>query len=198
MFRFLVAVMLCMTASSLAPSAHADDTLPARAVQSRLNTERHELTLSTGLLPMDAFEKGLTVGGSYTWHFSDLLAWEAVNYQHSFPLETALRDELRLFDLEPTPFERVERFVTSNLVFKPVYFKGAWLNDGLAFGEFFALAGGGYGWLTRSSRAVVDVGVGVRFYTGDHLSVRFDLRELLFVTRDDIHDELWLGLGISL
>lgn len=193
MSRWLAGLLLTgLTGSALAEG------LPARAVQNRRHTQTHELHVAFGALPMDAFEKGLTVGGGYTWHFSDLLAWEAAHYTYSFAAETDLRDELRVFDLEPTPFERVESFVTSNLVFKPVYFKGAWLNDGLAFGEFFALAGGGYGWLTRSSRPVVDFGLGVRFYAGELLSVRFDIREVLFITEDDVHDELWLGLGISL
>ncbi|MCA9547069.1 MAG: outer membrane beta-barrel domain-containing protein [Myxococcales bacterium] len=179
--------------------AHADDAaLPSMAVQNRVRGHTHEFSFAAGLLPMDAFEKGLTLSGGYTWHFHDLWAWEALQYTYSFPLETDLRGELRTFDLQPTPFERVEAFATTNLVFKPVYWKGAWLNDGLAFGEFFGVIGGGYGWLTRSRRPVVDAGVGVRLYAGEWLSVRFDIRELLFITEDDVHDELWLGLGFSI
>ena len=189
--------LLFLTAA-LAAGPAAAASLPGQAVQNRAYRLTHELSVAAGLLPMDAFEKGVTASGSYTWHFSEVWAWEVVQYQHAFGFQTDLRDELRTFDLQPTPFERVERFATTNLVFKPVYFKGAVLGDALTFGEFFGVVGGGYGWLTRSKRPVADVGVGTRFFVSEWFSVRLDVRELLFITEDDVHDELWIGLGLSL
>jgi outer membrane beta-barrel protein len=189
---------LILLALTVAASPAAAASLPGQAVQNRAYRLTHELSVAAGLLPMDAFEKGVTASGSYTWHFSEAWAWEVVQYHHSFGFQTDLRDELRTFDLQPTPFERVERFATTNLVFKPVYFKGAVLGDSLTFGEFFGVVGGGYGWLTRSKRPVADVGVGTRFCVSEWFSVRLDVRELLFITEDDVHDELWIGLGLSL
>ena len=179
-------------------SAIADTVLPSLAVQNRKYTASHEFVVSAGLLPLDAFEKGFTLSGSYTLHFSDLWAWEVGQFFYSFPMETELEAELKAFDLKPTPFERVEQFVTSNVLFKPLYWKGAWLNDALGYGEFYLVAGGGYGWLTRSQRPAISGGLGVRLYITELVSVRMDVRDVAFVSDIDTQNELWIGLGVSL
>ena len=178
--------------------AMAADSLPALAVQNRKYSDRHEFSGAVGLLPLDAFTKGVTFSGAYTLHFTDVLAWEVVQFFYSLPMETTLQDELRAFDLQPTPFERVEQYVTTNFVFKPLYWKGAWLNENLSYGEYMLLLGGGYGWMTRTQRAVVDVGLATRIYASEMVSFRLDVRGLAFVSSDDVQNELWLGLGISL
>jgi outer membrane beta-barrel protein len=178
--------------------AMAADSLPALAVQNRKYTDRHEFTGAVGLLPLDAFTKGVTFSGAYTLHFTDVLAWEVVQFFYSLPMETTLQDELRAFDLQPTPFERVEQYVTTNFVFKPLYWKGAWLNENLSYGEYMLLLGGGYGWMTRTQRAVINVGLATRIYASEMVSFRLDVRGLAFANADDVQNELWLGLGISL
>ncbi len=187
-------LLLIMTAM---PSL-ADDALPSLAVQNRKYTERHEFTAAFGTLPLDAFTKGITFSGGYTLHFNDVWAWEVGQFFYSLPSDTDLESELRAFDIKPTPFERAEQFVTSNIVFKPLYWKGAWLNDSLTYGEFFMVAGGGYGWLTRTARPAVDAGVGARVYVNSFTSVRVDVRHLSFFNDADVQNELWLGLGLSL
>jgi outer membrane beta-barrel protein len=179
-------------------AAAAESVLPSVAVQNRKYTHTHEFTVSVGTLPMDAFTKGVTASGAYTLHFNDTLAWEVGQFFYSVGVDTELEAELLAFDLKPTPFERVEQFVTSNVVFKPLYWKGAWLNDGLGYGEFFLVGGGGYGWLTRTQRPVVNLGLGFRVYLHELVSVKFDLRHLSFIAETDTQNELWLGLGISL
>ncbi|MCB9548358.1 MAG: outer membrane beta-barrel domain-containing protein [Myxococcales bacterium] len=181
-----------------AASARAEAPLPARAVQNRAHTQTHEFTVAVGTLPLDAFRKGLTLSGGYTLHFSDRWAWEAVQYTYSYPISTDLEDELRAYDLRPTPFERLESYVATNVVLKPLYFKGAWFNEHLTYGELLLLAGGGYGWLTRTQRPMVDVGVATRVYATDWVSLRLDVRGLSFFNADDLHNELWIGLGASL
>lgn len=192
-----VQMMLALTVG-LPAVASAQGELPSLAVQNRKYTDTHEFTLTAGSLPIDAFEKGLTLSGAYTLHFSDTIAWEVVQYYYSFGVDTDLKDELKAFDLQATPFERVEQFVTTNFVFKPLYWKGAWLNDALTYGEFLIFAGGGYGWLTNTQRPVIDVGVGARVYASEWVSFRLDVRGLAFVNADDSQNELWIGLGVSL
>jgi outer membrane beta-barrel protein len=153
-----------------------------------------------GVLPMDAFEKGMTFTGAYTLHFNDLLAWEIGQFTYSYRIKTNLYDDLK--DLQqptaPTPFETVKYFVTSSLVFKPVYLKMAALNSGVAFGEMFFIAGGGYGWLTITGRPIVNFGAGMRVYAGSYVSFRIDIRDYMFLSTDDVKNELWVALGISL
>ena len=54
----------------------------------------------------------MTASGSYTLHFNDLFAWEVAQFFYSFGVDTDLENELLAFDLKPTPFERVEQYVT--------------------------------------------------------------------------------------
>jgi len=172
-------------------------------VQNRKNFGTHEFGVALGTLPLDAFTKGLTVSGAYTLHFTEHIGWEVAQFTYSFPVDTALHDELNAFDLQPTPFEILEYFVMTNFLFKPVYWKGSWMNSNLIYGELFFLAGGGYGWFTRSSRPGVDIGAGFRVYGTSLVSIRFDARYMFYFddtifTDFNVMDELWVGLGGSL
>ncbi len=195
------AVALCLLFPS-AGFAQAED-YAAKVVQNRKFDPTHEFGVNLGWLPLDAFTKGISVSGQYTLHFSESWAWEVVQFFYSFQYDTSLADELEDFDLAPTPFEIVDFFVTSNAVWKPLYWKGSWLNDTLTYGEIFFVAGGGYGWLTRSARPAFDAGGGFRIYAGPLFSFRFDMRYLMFIGDNifedfDVKDELWLGIGTSI
>ena len=173
------------------------------AVQKRLYTQTGEFSLFAGILPLDAFTKGLTLSGAYTQHFSDLIGWEIVHVYYSFHLHTELWDDLEVYELQPTPFEVLEHtLITTNLMIKPLYWKGSWLNRSLFHGEMYLLAGGGYGWFTRSRRVAIDLGLGIRFYASRVFSFRLEVRHHIFFKSSifeelDLHHELWTGLGVS-
>ena len=194
----LVLLLGLIVSSGVDRVVYAKGGIPQVVVQNRAPVDTYEWSLSAGSLPLDAFKKGITASGSLTLHKNHRWAWEAIQYTYSFEYTTALEDELKAFKLQATPFERVESYVTSNLVFKPLYWKGAWLNNAMSYGELFFVAGGGYGWLTQTSRPVVDGGLGVRLFHGNGLSTRLDIRWLTFFNADDVQNELWVGLGISL
>jgi outer membrane beta-barrel protein len=159
----------------------------------------HEFGAWVGTLPLDAFEKGLTFTGAYSIHFTDFIAWEVGQYTYSQRIEMDLKDELQnVCGAKATEFEVVKYFATSSLVLKPLYGKFALLNRRLLFGEIFILAGGGYGWMTLTSRPVADVGAGIRIYAGSYVSFRFDFRDYMFINADDFHNEIWIALGMSL
>jgi outer membrane beta-barrel protein len=201
-----MAVTLALPTASAQAQEDVDDeeigpSYSAMVVQNRKYDPTHEFSATLGLLPLDAFTKGLTLSGSYTLHFSQLVAWEIVQFSYSFPLDTDLKDELDAFDLRPTPFEVLNYYATTNFVWKPLYWKGSWLNDSLIYGEMFLTVGGGYGWFTRSGRPGLDLGVGFRIFGSELLSFRLDTRYLMFFSdfeQFDIKDELWIGLGTSL
>ncbi len=177
------------------------DSYAARAVQNRHYQGTHEITAFVGILPLDAFTKGVSFGGAYTLHLTDEIGWEVINYLYSVPFDTDLRDQLDPFDLEPTPFEVLEHLITTNLVFKPIYWKGSLLGDSIVYGEIAFVAGGGVGWFTRSQRVVVDYGISLRLYLARWLSIRLDVRHDMFFS-DSIDNlrldhELWTAFGIS-
>ncbi len=108
----------------------------------------HELTASLGALPMDAFTKGMTLQGSYSYHFTHLLAWEVLSGLWSFNFDTDLEQELKeRFDVQPTELGQLRWIINSSLVVKPLYGKFALANDKLFTAEMFFVLGyalGGY------------------------------------------------------
>jgi outer membrane beta-barrel protein len=195
---------LCLVAIGLAPArADAQDArgYSSTAVQNRIHGGDYEITLYGGILPLDAFEKGATLGGAFAIHFSELIGWEVANYIHSFTFDTDLRDQLRAFELSPTPFEVAQDIILTNLLIKPVYWKGAFLNQDLIYGEFMFVVGGGYAFFTQSNRFTIDVGLINRLYLTEWLSLKLDTRYLAFFRNSvfdfDIQDEVWISLGVS-
>ena len=187
-------------------TAQDDDGLrpySALVVQERQYFQRNELSGTVGLLPLDAFTRAVTVSGAYTLHFSELIGWEVVQFHYSFQFDTRLRGQLEALDIHPSPFEVLDYYLTSNLVFKPLYWKGSWLNDNLVRGEWNFNIGGAYGWYTRSQRPGLSVGTGVRLYFNERISTRLDVRYLVFPDDqffEDLtyKDELSIALGMSL
>src|SRR5512146_1209430 len=80
------------------------------AVQSRLFRLGGELDFAAGILPMNAFQKGLTIGGSFTYHFNNAVAWEVINGAYVWKkLDTDLRSELlENFNVKPTDLSSID------------------------------------------------------------------------------------------
>ena len=198
----VIRVSLVVLALGILPfSAMAEDDeqgLSTLAVQNRVHTMMHEFGVAIGTLPIDAFTKGLTFTGAYTLHFNDLWAWEIGEFTYSYHIDTNLREELEEVEYQPTEFEVVKFFVTTNIIVKPLYGKLAVLNRALIYGEIFFTVGGGWGWLSVTDRPIVDFGAGMRLYAGKYVSFRADVRDYMFVTKDDVQNELWLGASICL
>src|SRR5512146_675220 len=95
------------------------------AVQSRLFRLGGELDFAAGILPMNAFSKGLTIGGSFTYHFNNALGWEIINGAYVWKqLGTGLRTELEEnFSAKPTDMSAIDMILSSSLVLKPFYGK---------------------------------------------------------------------------
>ncbi len=201
----MIAPLLCLLGPPTMAKAQTETVgVQPVAVQNRQHVHRHEFSGFVGVLPLDAFTKGLTASASYTLHFDPLRAWEVVHFGYSFPFDTHLRDDLEALDIAPTTFEVLRLFVTSNFIYKPVYWKGALHNRRLLHGEIFLAGGGGWGLMTRSGRPALDAGLGMRLFASEQVSFRMDIRAIsLFAYTHEhrdlqLHNELWLGLGISL
>ncbi|MBN2529304.1 MAG: outer membrane beta-barrel domain-containing protein [Deltaproteobacteria bacterium] len=195
---FILSVCTASVGAEARETAHQE--LSSLGVQNRAYSLRHEFTGWVGTIPLDAFKKGLTFTGAYTLHFNDVLAWEVGQFTYSYRIETELNEDLEnlVQPAAPTPFEVVQYFATSSFVFKPIYMKMAVLNSRVVYGELFLLAGGGYGKMTITKRPVVDYGGGARVYIGKYFSVRLDVRNYMFLNKDDVNNELWVALGASI
>ena len=172
-------------------------------VQNRQYDPTHEFGVGLGLLPLDAFTKGVALSGSYTLHFNEAVAWEVGQFVYSLQYDTDLKQDLGAFDLRPTPFEALDYYVSSSVVLKPLYWKGAFFNSSLLHGEMLLSLGGAYGWFTRSTRPGVTVGGAVRLWGTELVSVRLDARYLMFfndavLENFETKDELWVSIGTAL
>jgi len=151
------------------------------AIQERQYRMHHELLLGVGVLPDDAFYKGLTGTVSYTYHFSDSFAWQVGRGTYSYNVQTSLRRQLeRDFNTSPNAAafqDQVQWMVGSDLVWSPLYGKMAFLNQSVLHIEAFLLGGGTVVKLDRDGgfRPAVNVGLGLRLFTGKTLSLRLDV-----------------------
>ncbi len=193
---FLVPTLLLLPAL-----ARAEDEAPTYAIQNREFRAMHEIDLSIGILPLNAFEKGLTVGGSYTFHFTDFWGWEIADFNYSFNLDTDLKTQLlQNFSVQPTQISSLNYMISSNLVLKPLYGKFAWANHSVVHAELSALLGPAVARYINPGafRPGLDIGIYIRLYLARNLSVRFDVREYLFANFPSIANELDLMLSLAI
>ncbi len=202
--RFVMcAAGLAAVFSTVAAAQDEEQTYSTLAVQNRAYDSTHEFGAHLGILPLDAFTKGATVSGTYTIHFTHLLAWEVLHGLKSFHFDSDLAGDLEQLSVAPTPFEVLDWFVTSNLLIKPIYWKGSWFNKSVVRGEIMFALGGGYANYTRTGRALVDLGMVFRVYLNKLFSLRLDARHHI-IFEDSIFSgfnldhELWIALGTSL
>ncbi|MGF1511739.1 MAG: outer membrane beta-barrel domain-containing protein [Myxococcota bacterium] len=180
----LSSLVLAMTSNASIARAGIEDQLNSGeiiAVDERPYRLVHEFSVSTGVIPNDAFFVGISLGGAYTLHLSDIWAWEAVNFQYSANISTNLEDELLdSFEVQPELEPRLQYLLTTSAIVSPFFGKQAVLNRDVVFqGVYFALGGGVANFSgddENSFRPQAQFGPGVRFFFGQVVSARLDLR----------------------
>jgi outer membrane beta-barrel protein len=196
---------LALTLAGAAP-AFADQELDEEqvatyAVQSRLFKLGGELNVAAGLLPINAFNKGLTIGGSFTYHFSNAWAWEVINGSYVYKqLDTGLKTELLdNFDVQPTDIAALDLMMSSSLVLKPFYGKLAVFNRRVIHAEVSVPFGITLGRYTNPQTYLPGPNLGaiVRVYMGPHTSLRIDVRENILFNHWHTRNELHVSLGLS-
>ncbi len=199
-----VLLIVAMIQMTLVTVAHASDDERAAtfAVQNRKFKLGHELNVEVGVLPLNAFTKGITIGGGYTYHFTDVLAWEVAQFYYSFGADTDLKKTLQEnFNpmVQPTTFETVNYFGSSNLVIKPMYGKYSLFNRWVVHSEFFLALGPAFAKYNDPAvfRGGFDAGIGFRLHLVQHVSIRLDLRDYTFFQGATPKSELYIALGIA-
>jgi outer membrane beta-barrel protein len=174
--RALVVVALLLAQVAFAQLEELENPGTVSAVQDRAYRMQHELNLSVGVLPLDAFYKGLYAQVGYTVHFSDYFAWQAGRGAYSYAAKTGLREQLeRDFGVLPTAFEEVQFFVGSDVMWKPFYGKLTVLNKSVVHGEVFFLLGASLFKFTNAFRPAVNIGGGGRVFVSKWVSFRLDV-----------------------
>jgi outer membrane beta-barrel protein len=181
------------------------------AIQRKSSVLKHEIHGAVGVLPMDAFYKGVAVGGGYTYHFSHHFAWEVAQFLTSFNIDTGLKDELQTaFAVEPTSFREVSFIANSNVVFTPLYGKMSLMNRTVVRMECYLTAGPGIARYTLYERAgasgyqeqdkyyfSANYGIGLRFFVSRQFAVRLDIRDYVNFVEDGVDHAAYFGLALG-
>jgi outer membrane beta-barrel protein len=169
----LTLILALLAAPALAASD--EDTGSVVSVQNREYRMNHELTVGAGFLPLDAFYKGVTARVGYTYHFNDHFGWQVGRASLSKNISTGLRKQLeRDFGLLTTDYSEVEWVVGSDLVWTPLYGKTTFMNMALLYLELYVVAGGSGVKIQSGVQPAVDVGMGLRFFATERVSLRIE------------------------
>ncbi|MCB0391734.1 MAG: outer membrane beta-barrel domain-containing protein [Bdellovibrionales bacterium] len=153
---------------------------------------KKDFTLHAGFLPSDAFNKGYTIGLSYTHFFNSYMAWEVLNATYSFNSGTQLKDDVNSIPKITLVNSGVEDFLdyityfaTTNFVYTPIYSKNLLFNDSIVHGETsFVIGGGAVAFENAKTRFLMNAGLYLRFFTGKSTSLKFDFRNNLYMRED--------------
>lgn len=188
---------------SLSTAASAQDAGKLFAIQQRKYQLNHELLLGGMVEPQDAFSKGVALEAAYIWHFTDLWSWEMLRGGYLAQLDTGLKTQLlRDFGTDPTQFESLQYYASSSLTYAPLYGKFALRNSSIVHAEAFLNFGAAFGRFTNSYQAGPELGLGARVFLSQALSLRFDVRDAIFLRRKQngglTNQALFLSFGLSI
>jgi outer membrane beta-barrel protein len=208
-FPFLPTTLSALAAFWLVgPNAYAQDEVDEEqvasyAVQSRLFRLGGELTVAAGFLPVNAFNKGLTVGGSFTYHISNSWAWEVIHGAYVYKqLDTGLKKELLdNFNAKPTEISALDYVISTNVLLKPFYGKLAVFNRRVIHLEVSVPFGAAFSRYINPQAYLpgVDAGLIFRIFVSPHVSFCLDVRDYVFFhpwdtknwnTRQEVHVSL--------
>lgn len=184
MQRALVGLCLLIPALAAAQVEDLENPGTVSAIQDRVYRMQHEIDLSVGVLPLDAFTKGLYAQVGYTAHFTDTFAWQVARAGYSYSAKTGLREQLeRDFGVLPTSdaFDSPQFFVGSDLVWKPFYGKLSVLNKSVVYGEMFFILGATLFRFTQSFAPGINIGGGGRVFLSKHVSLRLDVTDNILI-----------------
>lgn len=190
--RTALALVALLGSAPWAPALAAGSEPERAAIQERKFQLFHELKISAGAMPLNAFQKGWSLSLSYTHHLNDYLSWEILQVTGALLTSTNLRDSLiDQFAVPPEDFAAPRFMLTTGLEVNPLYGKQAFLNDEVSH---HALIGGVYGGIVLGDRAsvadmltdlrpAVGLGVGYRLFLDETYSARLDVRDFLSFRR---------------
>jgi outer membrane beta-barrel protein len=188
--------LLCSLVCTL---AFATDEVPKIiAVQNRTYYLSDEITVQAGYLPLDSFTKYFSFGGSYTHFYNDFLGWEVVNGEYAQPLDTGLSNDLvSRFGATAIKGDVLQYYLTTNAIYTPLYTKNLIFNRSILSGETSLVGGLGYSKFDSGSANTFDLGIVFRLIMGKSSSLKFDVREYVYLTTLDTKTNLMVMLGYS-
>jgi outer membrane beta-barrel protein len=153
------------------------------AVQKRLYVVNYELTPKIGIFPLDAFNKSLVLGLSYSWYFGERWAWEVFDAFYAKNLDTSLKQTIldqfgaQTLNQAQGVLDYIQWMLTTNLVYTPVYSKSLYQNRSLLYNETSAVMGlGAVGFRSGDVALAFGGGVQWRLFFSKNISFKTDTR----------------------
>ncbi len=170
------------------------------AVENKKFNPYRDITVQLGILPLDAFYKALSFGISYTQSYTSFIGWEIVNAHIATANDTNLKQELLdKSSLRPAGLlDSVKYYITSQVVYTPIYSKNLLFNRDVVYGEWSFVGGlGMVGYQSGETALMFGGGLESRFFSSNSLSYKFDGR-LYYQTAPSKSSDLLLMLNLGL
>lgn len=201
-------IFLTLLTSSFLPSeviaAEAEEDIFAvpktYAVQNRKYKLGGQYSAHLGYMPMDSFTKGVVLGASYTKYFSDFTGWEVINANWVMSIDTDLKKQLtEEFAADPGQIpDFPEWYITTNIVYTPIYNKNLLFNKSVIWGDITFVAGPGVGSFKNDGvKPLVNGGAILRFFLNDKESIKIDIRENLPFLSTGVEPFLFIGAAYT-
>ena len=207
--RRLLLLLVCLVSVAARAQEELENPGVVLAVQDRTYRMNSELDIAFTVLPLDAFTKGIGGQVSYTYHFSDSVAWQIGRFLYSYNVATGLRTQLqRDFGVNPTAFAQTNWIAGSDFMWTPIYGKFAWLNSSVAHFEIYGLLGLSVanqrisndiaaGTTSTTFAPGLDFGIGWRFYISKTVSLRLEVTDNVLFSSRGVQNIMVLLLGVS-
>lgn len=168
------------------------------AVQKRPNSLNKELSTHFSFLPLDHFNTYYALGLGYTHWFNDYLGWEVFNLSYAENSPTGLEDYLLdEYQANPETFDILQYYVTSNVIYSPLFMKHLFKTKSVVWGDMSFVAGGGLAKLEKNGNTnVFDFGAMVRFFSGPNWIYRLDVRQHIF-TSSAVKPNMAISFAVS-
>lgn len=170
------------------------------AVQNRKFKLGNQYSAHLGYLPMDSFTKGVVLGASYTTYFTDFTGWEIINANYVFSMDTDLKAQLiDQFAADPGKIpDFPEWYITTNIVYTPIYNKNLFFNKSVVWGDITFVAGPGMGSFKNDGvKPLVNGGAVLRFFLTQNESFKIDIRENLPFLSTGVEPFLFIGAAYT-
>ena len=174
------------------------------ALENRLYNVKYDLTPHLGFYPMDAFNKSVVFGLSFTNFFESYKGWEIINFHYAKNIETNLKSQLlENFNVRPTGIlDYIEWVALSSYVYTPFYSKNLAFNQKVFHGDISFVGGPGLvGFQSGEKAMAAGGGLILRFFWTEKYSVKLDARTYYHMGKDKNTNFLLMttaGLSIQL
>lgn len=171
------------------------------AVEPKAFNPHYDVTANFGILPIDAFYKGIAAGVSYTHSYNSAWQWEILNANINFKSDTNLKTDLiDVFQVRPAGIlDYISWYTTSNAIYTPIYSKNLLFNRELLYGSFsFVMGGGTVGFNSGDIAPMLGGGLILRAFHSATKSSKLDLRIYQHFASSKSSDQvLILSYGLS-